>query len=366
MQILKLRAARRWSVSQTARAFHITEQTIISWMQRLDEAVENALIQLAEPVNKFNGFVRSTVRQLKTFFLGLGKEKIAQFLARAGLHLGVTTVGRMIKKKPFKNVEEEIPGPEDVDTEKIRIVAVIDHFSRWVIGFAVYKKKPTSIEVRSFLVRAFQKSGKTPRHMIMDKDSIFFFDDFKKWCKRRQIRPRYGAVGKYGSVSVIERFIKSMKNEGTKKILVPLRLEAMRRELSYYVSWYIQFRPHSFLKGKTPQEVYKDLVPADAKSRFEPRSRWPRGSPCASPQTMIKGKQGSKPLLVIGFFEGRNHLSALNELFYNGHARLSGGPCYKYEWLSNGLLLSTIRRTSLLYPERFCVIRFAYSQLAFR
>ncbi len=67
MQILKLRAARRWSVSQTASAFHITEQTLISWMQRLDEKGENALIQLAEPVNKFPDFVRSIVRQLKIF-----------------------------------------------------------------------------------------------------------------------------------------------------------------------------------------------------------------------------------------------------------------------------------------------------------
>ena len=37
MQILKLRAARGWSLSQTARAFLLTELTIITWMQRLDE-----------------------------------------------------------------------------------------------------------------------------------------------------------------------------------------------------------------------------------------------------------------------------------------------------------------------------------------
>jgi transcriptional regulator with XRE-family HTH domain len=122
MQILKLRAARRWSVSQTARAFHITEQTVISWMQRLDEDGENALIQLAEPVNKFPGFVRAIVCQLKTFFPGLGKEKIAQVLARAGLHLGVTTAGRMLKEEPSKEGEEEIGLSEDMDIGKIRIV----------------------------------------------------------------------------------------------------------------------------------------------------------------------------------------------------------------------------------------------------
>jgi len=61
-------------------------------------------------------------------------------------------------------------------------------------------------------------------------------------------------------------------------------------------------------KGKTPQEAYKDFVPANSKPRFEPRSRWPRGSPCAAPQTMIQGKSGSRLVLVIGFYEGRKHL----------------------------------------------------------
>jgi hypothetical protein len=102
-----------------------------------------------------------------------------------------------------------------------------------------------------------------------------------------------------------------MKNEGTRKILVPLRLDAMRRELSYYVGWYNQFRPHSTLEGRTPTEVYEALVPANTKPRFEPRSRWPRGSPCATPQTKIKGRRGSKLLLVVGYFEGRKHLPVI-------------------------------------------------------
>jgi hypothetical protein len=91
-------------------------------MKRLEEEGENALIQLAEPVNKFPGFVRYIVLQLKTFFPGLGKEKIAQVLARAGLHLGVTTAGRMLKEKPSKEVEEETVSAEDMEPAKVRIV----------------------------------------------------------------------------------------------------------------------------------------------------------------------------------------------------------------------------------------------------
>ena len=68
MRILNLRSARRWNISQTANAFLTSELTIILWMQRLEEKGEPALLQLAEPVNKFPDFVRSIVRQLKTFF----------------------------------------------------------------------------------------------------------------------------------------------------------------------------------------------------------------------------------------------------------------------------------------------------------
>ena len=57
-------------------------------------------MQLAEPVNKFCDLVRSVVQCLKTVCPILGKVKIAKILARAGLHLGVTTVGRILKEKP--------------------------------------------------------------------------------------------------------------------------------------------------------------------------------------------------------------------------------------------------------------------------
>jgi putative transposase len=350
LQILKLRAARRWTIVHTAKTFHLTPLTIISWMRRIDEEGEHALLQLPDRVSRFPDFVRFIVRQIKVYFPGLGKKKIAQILARAGLHLGVTTVGRMLKEKPVSEVGDGLICSEGLKQETVRVVTskypghvvlcdltvvptamgfwvpwlphsllqrwpfgwwvavVIDHFSRKVLGFAIFKMKPTSLKVRSFLGRAFKTSGMKPRHIITDRDKIFDCSAFRKWCRRRSIRPRYGAVGKYGSVSVIERFIRSMKYEGTRRICVPLRLDSMRRETSYYVNWYNQHRPHSGLLGKTPAEVFNGKRPANKKPRYEPRPRWPRGSPCAAPQAKVKGKIGAHLVLVIGYYEGRMHL----------------------------------------------------------
>ena len=51
LEILQLRAARGWSLEQTADAFLVTAATIRSWMKRLEEIGPRALVQLRTPVN---------------------------------------------------------------------------------------------------------------------------------------------------------------------------------------------------------------------------------------------------------------------------------------------------------------------------
>lgn len=100
MAILELRAARSWSIAQTAEHFHIPPATISSWMGTLDEEGPTALVQIREPVNRFPDFVRHIARRLKVLCPSMGKVKIAQTLARAGLHLTPTTVGRILRENP--------------------------------------------------------------------------------------------------------------------------------------------------------------------------------------------------------------------------------------------------------------------------
>ncbi len=131
---------------------------------------------------------------------------------------------------------------------------------------------------------------------------------FKGWCRREGIRPRYGAVGEHGSIAIIERFIRSLKSECTRKITVPFRLDRMRHKVACYATWYNQHRPHTALGGRTPMEVYRGLSPANEAPRFEPRSRWPRKSRCASPAAVIKGRRGVRLDVMLSRFENRQHL----------------------------------------------------------
>lgn len=330
MRILQLKAARHWSCEQASRAFLIDEQTLCSWMRRVDEQ---------------GNFVRYLVRQLKVLCPAMGKVHMAQVLARVGLHLGATTVGRIARETapPLedRSAEEAVPARTvtakyaghvmHVDLTTVPtgtgfwvpwmpfalpqswpfcwwVAIALDHFSRAVVGFAVFPKRPTSAEVQRFLDRAIRRSGTSPKYIITDKGRQFWCDAFKQWCRRRGIQPRFGAVGKFGSIAVVERYMRSLKSECTRRILVPLTLTTMRREIALYVLWYNQFRPSMALEGKTPHEVYYGLRPANAMPRFEPRARWPMQSPCAAPQASVKGRRGTTLLLVVTAIEDRKHL----------------------------------------------------------
>ena len=50
LAILQLRAARGWSLEQTAKAFLVAAATVASWLRRVDKQGPNALLQLRTPV----------------------------------------------------------------------------------------------------------------------------------------------------------------------------------------------------------------------------------------------------------------------------------------------------------------------------
>jgi putative transposase len=334
MAILELRAQRGWSLDETAQRFLVEPRTIAAWMKRLDEQGERALVQTPTPANKYPDFVHYLVQRLRVLCPLMGKRKIAETLARAGLHLGTTTVQRMSKDHgPEAAAAKVEPGDEREQVGKRTVTAsypdhvwnvdltviptragfwtmlgpfswlqrwpfcywlavVVDHFSRRAIGFAVFLQRPTAKDVNTFLGRTIRAVGGKPRYVITDKGKQLWCDTFEAWCRRRHIRPGLGAVRKYGSFAVVERFIRSMKNECCRRTVVPMQVAKLRVGVSLYFVWYNHHRPHQGLAGRTPDEVYFDRSAANEKRRYEPRRGWPRNSACAAPQAKVKGRRG--------------------------------------------------------------------------
>ena len=98
--------------------------------------------------------------------------------------------------------------------------------------------EPTSKTVPAFLGRVIRTTGAKPRHLVSDQGPQFSCDEFKSWCRRKDIRPRFGAIGEHGSIAVIERLILTLKQSIAWLTLVPLRRKAFQRELTKLASRY--------------------------------------------------------------------------------------------------------------------------------
>ncbi|OGV71373.1 MAG: hypothetical protein A3K19_01420 [Lentisphaerae bacterium RIFOXYB12_FULL_65_16] len=344
---LELKAAQGWSIAETARRFQVTPETVSAWLREA-----RSTDGTSQPVNRYPDFVRHLVQRLKIICPGMGYSRIANVLGRASLHLAKTTVERMLAERapapvePPTAPESEPRRPTHQHGVKAKypdqvwhvdltlvptsggfaipwlpfallqcwpfcywVLAVVDQFSRALVGFAIYHRQPTSEQVCSDLNRLAAARKLSPKYTVSDKGPQFR-DIYKAWCESRKpkIKPRFGAVGKKGSIAVVERFILSLKEECIRCISVPFAVPALRTELNLYMFWYNHHRPHQALDGRTPFEVYHGIKPANETLRFEPRPDWPLASPCAGPQAPPRRPPGLKLELDVSFLEGRQHL----------------------------------------------------------
>jgi putative transposase len=344
LAILELRAARGWSQAQTARRLLVTPLTVATWTHRLDDEGPDALVQVREPVNRFPELVTYLVHRLRVLCPRMGARRLAATFARAGLHLGTSTVRRMLKPGPKPAPKSERPSKQRLVTARRPnhvwhldltavptiggfwiswlpfampqrwpfcwwVAVVVDHPSRRALGTATFKREPTAREMTRWLGTVCRAAGDWPGHIVTDHGPQFTAEAFGAWCRRHGIQQRFGAIGKYGSLAVIERFIRSLKRECTRLLpAVPLARTAFAREIDHYIAWYNAVRPHSRFGARTPDEIYFGSFPACWKPRFETRARWPRRSPCAMPHALVRGRPGAALALIVEHRGGRRHL----------------------------------------------------------
>ena len=129
---------------------------------------------------------------------------------------------------------------------------------------------------------------------------------YRKFCRKLNIKPRYGAIGKYGSIAIMERFMKTLKNGCTRRISIPMNLHQMQHELVLFIIWYNIHRPHSaFMRQqnkcepmgpRTPQEVYAGILTSNRQNA--PPKQKETIHNCDLPPIGIN----------VSYFAGRKHL----------------------------------------------------------
>ena len=196
----------------------------------------------------------------------MGKTKIAETLARAGLHLATTTVGRMLKNCP------KPPTTPDRTSEPAhtgRVVTAKRPNHAWHLDL-------TAVPIARGFWTTWLPSSLPQRR------------PFCWWVAVAQDHFSRRIMGITG--------FKGQPN-------------AILSELKYFAQWYNESRPHTTLDGRTPNEAYRqEPRRANRLPRFEPREEWPRGSPCAKPQTPVKPQPGVKLELHVAYHRGRKHL----------------------------------------------------------
>jgi len=275
LRILCHRTRHRLSLDATARAFVVSVQTLVNWKNDL-AAAAGRLVRTRKPVNALPDLIADLVHRLKREWPAWGTRRVAGVLARLGVEASRSTVQRMLRRKPRRPARvapaHGTRGPLVAKNpghlwfidftrvggflRSVVVGAVIDGFSRKILSIAVAPREPTAAFAVRLLRNAVRENGRSPTWVVTDRGRQFASKTFGRAVTGRGARRRFGAVGRKGSIAVIERFWRSMKTEYARGLLLYRPLKTIERLLSEYATWFNAARPHQGLGGRTPDEVH--------------------------------------------------------------------------------------------------------------
>ena len=115
---------------------------------------------------------------------------------------------------------------------------------------------PNAGWVTDALEQAFLRHG-PPKHLISDQEGVFVSEAFAELLTTWNVKQRFGAVGKHGSIAVTERLIWTLKHEWLARIVLMRGLDHLGQLLADFVVYYNEHRCHQRLGGATPAAIYQ-------------------------------------------------------------------------------------------------------------
>src|SRR5262249_8545424 len=144
-------------------------------------------------------------------------------------------------------------------------------FSRMPLAGRVFTSEPTADEMAGLVQYAAARHG-APKHFVTDQGSQFTSSLFRQALMALGIKQRFGAVGATGSIAIIERFWRTLKEMLRLKVRPPLAAAALHHRLQTGLHYYAYLKPHQGLGGATPAEMYCGLSPARQQAVRPPRA----------------------------------------------------------------------------------------------
>ncbi len=258
--------------------FGIARSSLYCWLHQIDDKKKSPIV----PANKTPMEIAALVWEITKANVDWGRFRIANQLGLLNIFIAASTVRNILNRpKPRKPVVE-VSTSEKTDEEKpprsipawypnhvwsidtttfptwglwpIHILVAIDHFSRKVIS-VMPLEGPNSGWTIDALEQAFEEHG-PPKHIIMDHAPVFTGSAFAELLDKWDVKPRFGAVGKHGSIAVTERVIKTVKYEWLKRVPVVRGFDHLTALCREFGEWYNEWRPHMTIDGARPDDVF--------------------------------------------------------------------------------------------------------------
>jgi transposase InsO family protein len=210
----------------------------------------------------------------------VGRDRIANTVWLLGVFVAASTVRNILLQPKPRNAPaaakaQEVPATPrqivarypnhvwSVDRTRVLrwgiwptwVLVAIDHFSRVVVA-VVPLEGPNAGWVVGAMEEAFLQYG-APRHLISDQEKVFLSDAFQELLIPWDVKQRFGAVGKHGSIAVTERVILTLKYEWLKRVPVIRGLDHLDQLLRDFAIYYNDYRGHATLGGAVPSMIHR-------------------------------------------------------------------------------------------------------------
>src|SRR5450759_2889387 len=153
-----------------------------------------------------------------------------------------------------------------------KVAVVFDAFSRMPLSARILSKEPSAGDMASFVSRTAKRHGR-PAHFVSDRGRCFTGHVFRRALERLGVKPRFGAIGKKGSIALIERLWRTLKDPLGLSLMGPLVAEDLMAKIELGLVHYVHFRAHQGLGGATPAGLYSGSAPSPLPAIPPPRVR---------------------------------------------------------------------------------------------
>lgn len=316
-EILQLIRFRGWSAKEAGARFVVHPNTIRNWRkaQRDKLGCDSALG--SPPWNRLHEGVRWLVHEIRELCpeRDFGTRTIARHIMRAGLQISRASVRRILEEDPPQRHGRYVrpisdstrtapdhffrpPQPNHVwhmDMTVFRVLwircevaAIIDGFSRKIVGLKIFRGSPTTADLID-LIDVAVKDNTAPEFFVTDRGAQFQ-SAFRTAIRERGVQHARGKAYTWQFNAKVERLFWSLKRWWRLSLIAPT-VPAVQKRLDAYAVWHNLHRPHEALGTMTPNEAASGI------SAAEP-VRYAEGGEIEPRITVTRRQVGGDPRLV--------------------------------------------------------------------